>query len=257
MDGGHIRGGLGVGHVIGTTFGLLVRNPVLFLAPFLVFVVGFHLAQVHAPTFAPVGISTSSVESAMFYIRLKAILVGILEFFLGVLVSAWVSLVAYRRMTGSSTQPKSAVRRVAGCWLPLLAMSVLYFLMVVVGFLALIFPGLYLAARYAAFSMVILVEGGKPFARASELSEGARPGIIGAHVVLLVLTILPALGVTGLISGLIFWPGPNTVFMLILSELAVDICSYAVFAAFAVALYSRLREREMPMTSDDLTTVFA
>ena len=188
----------------------------------------------------------------------------LVEVLIAGLVSGWSMLMGYNRWQGRAAAPGRALRQVARQIWPLLVIGLLYALVVGVGLLALILPGIYLAARYWVFPMAILVEGAGTGAmtRASQMSQGARFAVVAAVVIFFAIVYVGVLGLN-ILAGLVMGIGPGGPILsgigwtTMVAVLTGDILAYALGAAFGVALYDALRQREAPGVRDNLAEVFA
>ena len=147
---------LGAVQVLSASWWLLLRHPLPLLLPFL----GFSALSVFAELqiFGAQDPNASSVEADPWDFGLFDIAYYTVVTLLSWLPSAWVSLMAYGLLTEGSASPARNLQRTLVRIVPLTLISIFFFLVVVIGFLAFIIPGLYISARYWVYPMTILVE---------------------------------------------------------------------------------------------------
>jgi hypothetical protein len=140
-----------------------------------------------------------------------------------------------------------ALRRLpAIVWLTILA-----FILVFLGTLLLIIPGIYLYVSFTVAVPVLLVEGAGPWRalrRSRQLVQGRWWGTLGVAVVGSLLVSVVSLAVSGLLVGVAFAnPARNTVTGFVLNTLAATLGSMIATpaaAAFVTVLYIDLRVRK-------------
>ncbi len=173
-----------------------------------------------------------------------------------VLVTGVTILAAYDSLLGRPVQIAAYLRR---CLVALPAMAVLglaYYVLMFVGIVFLVLPGLYFAARYVVFVPAILVDraGFSGLGRAAALSRGYRWPIVGGLLLLLLVYVGLSI-LIGLLIGVI--GGMLGVYTFIMTEAVTSAMINAFSAVFTALLYARLREIKEGLGIRDLAEVFA
>jgi len=145
----------------------------------------------------------------------------------------------------------------------LLLLGALYIALVGMGLVALLIPGLYLMARFAVLPMAVLADdaGFSGLRRASQLTEGYRWPILGAMLIMLLLTtaitlavfLAPVLVMDGTVETA---PGDPDFAILMLSQSLATAAQYALIAVFIAQLYLRLREIKDGSAVGDVAAIF-
>lgn len=145
----------------------------------------------------------------------------------------------------------------------LLLLGALYIALVGMGLVALLIPGLYLMARFAVLPMAVLADdaGFSGLRRASQLTEGYRWPILGAMLIMLLLTtaitlavfLAPVLAMDGTVETA---PGDPDFAILMLSQSLATAAQYALIAVFIAQLYLRLREIKDGSAVGDVAAIF-
>jgi hypothetical protein len=130
-------------------------------------------------------------------------------------------------------------------------MTILAGILTVLGFLALIVPGVYLYVAFTVAVPVLLVEGVGPWralGRSRRLVRGRWWGTLGVSIVGSLLVSVVSLAISGLLVGVAFAnPSRNTVTGFVLNTLAATLGSMIATpaaAAFVTVLYIDLRVRK-------------
>lgn len=130
-------------------------------------------------------------------------------------------------------------------------MTVLAGILVVLGLVLLIIPGVYLYVAFTVAVPVLLVEGAGPWRalrRSRQLVRGRWLGTLGVSVVGSLLVSVVSLAISGLLVGVAFAnPSRNTVTGFVLNTLAATLGSMIATpaaAAFVTVLYIDLRVRK-------------
>ena len=130
-------------------------------------------------------------------------------------------------------------------------MTILAFILIGLGTLLLIIPGIYLYVAFTVAVPVLLVEGAGPWRslrRSRQLVRGRWWGTLGVAVVGALLVSVVSLAVSGLLLGIAFAnPARNTVTGFVLNTLAETLGSMLgtpAAAAFVTVLYIDLRVRK-------------
>ncbi len=118
-------------------------------------------------------------------------------FFAALAQAATIEIVATRYM-GEDITPADALRAVWKRIGTVLAVTVVYGLVVGLGVILLVIPGIYVATKYFAAMAAAMVEGhrvGRAMERSGELTVGSKLRILGIFFVLLLVYIVLAAGV--------------------------------------------------------------
>lgn len=87
------------------------------------------------------------------------IIFTLLSLVISMLVSGVIILAAYDAALGNKIVIGSYVSRALAAFVPVFVLGIVYYIIVLLGAVLLIIPGLYLAARLFAFTPAILIEG--------------------------------------------------------------------------------------------------
>ena len=208
---------LRIGTIIDKTFGVVGRC----LVPALIYLVILTALNSAIAYFSP---STAPV---------KAQLIGaLLKFVVGVL-GAYGLVEAMVRKTGLRSRTDNEAL------LPYLGMSVLYILGVMVGFIAVVFPGLFIMARWSIAQPLLVGRGDGPRQALGESWERTKGNEFQILIALLVLLILP-LAIT-LACSLLF--DKTDIVGIVVGQLAASAMG-VLQLAMSVALYALLRAVE-------------
>ena len=156
-------------------------------------------------------------------------------------------IIVAKRYLGEDITPADALRAVSRRLGTVLAVSFLYGLGVGVGFVLLIIPGFYMAAKYFAAMAVAMVEGtgySKSFERSAVLTDGSKLRVLAIFGV----TYLAYLVITGVVAGVtttIFGTATGTLVTTLLMA-----CIYPFIAVLATLLYFDLRIRREGLDLD-------
>lgn len=232
---------LGIGQLIQRTFALLFAGSALW-GPALAFaflgalIDGWMAAQI-PETAAPGGAEalpfTTGGAAVLYLLAIVASLV-LSAFCAGYLCLAAVDAVIGRRH-GVAEYARQAARHL----LPLVVLSMALGLLVGVGLVLFILPGIYFVGRYLPWMETVVFEdmGWRGLGRARDMTEGYRWPIAAAALLLGVATLVPVtlagLGAHAISDGML---------MEILFNTVATAFFYASFALFTALVYVRLRE---------------
>ncbi|MEM8550765.1 MAG: hypothetical protein AAGF45_00150 [Pseudomonadota bacterium] len=187
----------------------------------------------------------------------SAFLISIIASFVAFSLStAFVVQISFDAKMGRRTSSGVVLKKVFAQFLPLILMSVVASIVISVGFLALILPGLYLLGMLAVYVPAIVVErkGYGAFKRSAELTKGYRWPVIGAIVILYLMVVIVAAMVVGLITGLVDVVGIVPIFIL---AALIEAVPTAILAVATAMMYARLLEIKEGVAVDDIAKVFA
>ncbi|MSU88113.1 hypothetical protein GE300_00610 [Rhodobacteraceae bacterium 2CG4] len=254
---------LGIGRLVTSTFGLLLRHAPLFLAISLIPSVGQAALQLFAyPTdFGDI----AAGEPATLYLTRVFAVIGI-SLIISLLTMGAITMAAYDVRLGNPVRVGRYLTRTLGAAPAIVVLGLLLYVAMGFGFLLLVLPGLYLMARYWVMAPAILVEraGFRGLGRAAELTQGYRWPILGAGVLMFVVVILISIGLAealGVAAGpnafgttAMLSPGYTVVLLVQALTAAIQITLLSIFTAL---LYARLREIKEGLGMEDLAAVFA
>ena len=204
---------LKTGTIVDETLGVLERCAI----PFLLFVAALALLNGAVGYY---GLEYTSVT--------HQVLKGIFGFTVGVSAAYFLYEAVLARTGLRSRQSDDA-------FLPFIGMAVITTLAVTVGLIALIFPGLYLIARWSIAAPVLMVEGKGPIKAMQDSWERTKGSDFSILVAVLLFYGVPTLA--SIASGLVF--GPEEPLGIGLSQLASAVAS-ALGVAMAVGIYGRI-----------------
>ena len=168
---------------------------------------------------------------------------------------------AFQAMRGRPVVLGDGLRRAFSRFLPLLAISILVFIGLAIGFMLLIVPGIILAMRWAVAVPACVVENLGPISslrRSAELTKGHRWKIFGMTVLILVLFII-ALVIVGALVGTGVVVVPQGVGRGLLAAILFVIISGIVTAYFnviAAMIYHDLRTVKEGVNTEEIAAVF-
>ncbi len=248
--------GLGVGSLISRTFSVFFKNFLLFLmiafVPTLVLGILNYLVL---PDIVEAGLSGTPQNPGDVFTPAYFLVIA-LSMVVYLLIIGITTLAAYDASLGRKIDIGSYIGRTLGGALPIIVLGILFYILISIGFVLLIIPGLYLLARYYVFVPAILIEnvGFGGLGRASSLSKGYRWPIVGALLVIFILILLVTIAMQ-LISMFIVL-GIGGVFAVLVLQAIFSGVSYGLSAVFTALLYARLRELKEGVGMTDLVQVF-
>jgi len=258
-----LRPPLGIGRLVTSTFGLLLRHAPLFLAISLVpSLLQAALQLLAYPT--DFGSIAPGDPPGLYLTRVFAVTGA--SIVIGLLTMGAITMAAYDVRLGHPVRIASYLARTLAAAPAIIVLGILLYLLMGLGFMLLVLPGLYIMARYWVLAPAILVEGAgfRGLGRAAELTRGYRWPILGAVVLLFIVLFLISMalalslgvaaapnpfGTTALLS-----PGYTVVLLVQAVSAAIQITILSIFTAL---LYARLREIKEGLGMEDLAAVFA
>jgi hypothetical protein len=218
-----------VGEVLGTTFQSLGRK----FVPIALIVAIFNAP---ALLYEIAGTYSSPVE---------VLVLQIVQMVLSSMAIGAVSLIVYRELRGEPASAGKALSFALARVVPLALSSLLFGVVVGVGLLLLVVPGLILMCIYFVVIPAVMIEGvgvGEAFRRSGELTKGSRLPIFGLAVLLGVGFIVLA-AIVGAILGA-------------LGTVVVSVLFGSASATAQVVTYYRLREVREGVSIESLAGVF-
>ena len=170
------------------------------------------------------------------------------------LMSAVLLVYTSQAYLGEPVDIGVAVRRVLRRAISVLAAALLKYCLMLVAFLLLFFPTLYVVARYFAVTQAIVLENAslfQSFSRSSVLSKGRKMHVLGTLALVVIIYYLLVLGIS-LVAAL---PG-NFVLQTVLSGMA-SVLVYPVVAIAETLLYYDARIRSEGLDIELMTGALA
>ncbi len=247
---------LGIGQIFSETFSIFFKRFLTFFV-----IAAIPSLVLNAMSFAMIPNAVGPVTSgqitgpgeiftaAYFIYLLIAMVVGFV--LMGVL-----TLAAYDAKLGRPTRLGVYISRALGAILPIFVLSILFYILLTLGLILLIIPGLYVIGRFRLFVPAILVDsaGFGGLGRASELSQGYRWPIIGAMILLFILIFGLSL-IAQLALGVVLFASGALLAGLLVQGL-VSALIYAFGSIFTAVVFARLKEIKEGVSVDDLVAVF-
>lgn len=248
---------LGVGEIISQTLGLFARNFPFFFGVVTVPYFGIYLLTM--AVFGTVDPATAGSATEVLLITFGSFMIIMLGyiFIQGVLVRCAIAI-----HTGHGHQLGLAVSAAFKGFLPILLLGIVAGLMTGVAFLALIVPGLYVAAMVYVFVPAIVFEGQgfSALGRSIELTKGYRWAIVGVLLVFgaLIWVITIVAGVIIALFASDYWVSGGTVNNWIgaVIEAVVQGLTLPISMIGTGLVFARLREIKEGGAAEDLVRVF-
>jgi len=245
---------LDIGRVLNNTFGVIKRNPLIFLGlSFLI--VALPQALIQLATGAPVAEGDAAAMMEMF--SSPSIVAGtaggwLLFVILSVLLQATFIIATVKDLNGQKVSLGECLSQAIGKLLPLIGLGILMTLGIALGMILLIIPGLILSLMWIVASPAMMAEDKgiiDSLKRSAELTKGSKRWIVLLFVVYIILT---------MILGLFMLPfafAGTTAIMLV--GLVVNTLSGAIQGTGIAAVYVDLRIVKEGGNTDALADVFA
>lgn len=235
---------LGAMGLIGGSFRLLARR-FGFLFP-LAFVPAMALSLL---TYALVGPDATADPAVALDVGLGAVVALVIQILVGFAITGVMCLAALDAVLGKRHTVGEYVGQTLRHIWPIVGLGLLVSVATGFGFVLLILPGLYVAARYLPWTAAVVFEnaGWSGLGRGQELTEGYRWPLVGAVtlmglvVIAILLALGPALvalGEAGLVGALV--------------EGVLTAVYYALIAVFTALVYIRLREIKDGLSPADI-----
>lgn len=176
---------------------------------------------------------------------------GVADLVLGTLATGVLCLIALDARLGRRHRMEDYLRQAARQFLPLLVFGLVLSIAIAVGFVFLVLPGLYVAARYFPYVPATVFEdaGWQGTNRAEALTLGYRWPLAAAVAVFAAA----ALGVF-LLAGMPFLLAAASLGTLpgILADATLAALGYSLLAAFSAVVYLRLRALREGLAPEDI-----
>ncbi len=264
---------LGIGNLIGDSFGLFFRRLPLFagiaFVPALIVNVISAVAMRGVVEQAASGPSEFAIFTPTYFVVIGLAMLS------GFFIMGLLTLAAYDAATNRPARIGAYLGITLRYLIPMVVLGIIFTIAFYVGFLLLVVPGLYIAARFWVMVPAMLVEpaGWGALGRASRLSKGYRWPMVGALIVIVIMLIILSLIINAVAGLLLFGSmtgalspensaellAPSGGAMIISAVLQAigGALTYGLLAIFTALLYARLREIKEGTSVEDLAQVFA
>ena len=245
---------LDIGRVLNNTFGVIMRNPLIFLGlSFLI--VALPQALVQLATGAATASSDPDAMMAMFSSpSLIAASAGgwLLVMILSILLQATFIIATVNGLNGQPVSLADCIAQAIGKFLPLIGLGIVMTLGIMAGMILLIIPGLILALMWIVASPVIMAEDKgiiDSLKRSAELTKGSKRWIVLLFVVYIILSMI-----LGMLMIPFVFAGPIAIMLV---GLVINTLTGAIQGTGIAAIYVDLRIVKEGGNSDALSDIFA
>ncbi|MEH6661655.1 MAG: hypothetical protein V7679_08415 [Parasphingorhabdus sp.] len=245
---------LDIGRVLNNTFGVIMRNPLIFLGlSFLI--VALPQALVQLATGAATASSDPDAMMAMFSSpSMIAASAGgwLLVMILSILLQATFIIATVKDLNGQPVSLGDCIGQAIGKLLPLIGLGILMTLGIMAGMILLIIPGLILALMWIVASPVMMAEDKgiiDSLKRSAELTKGSKRWIVLLFVVYIILS-----SILGMLMIPFVFAGPIAVMLV---GLVINTLTGAIQGTGIAAVYVDLRIVKEGGDTDALADVFA
>lgn len=253
------RAEFSVGKVLGDTFSTYFGNFIPFTLLGIVIYVPYLVAIA-----ALAGGLVASTQSSLQLIRTYGVVAGLASFLvtfvLGAFVTAGITYGSIEHMSGRRYNFGALLGRAFRAFIPVAFASLLVGIIIGLGLMLLIVPGIILYLMFAVTIPVIVAETEGPtdaMGRSSRLTSGYRWGILGGYIVCLILLMAVSF-VLALVIGALAAAGgglAGSIVLTIVSLLSNSI-SAGISGCFAAAVYVSLRQVKEGAGIEELASVF-
>lgn len=188
------------------------------------------------------------------------IVLGIVSWVLGTLVTASITFGTYQHLTGRKASVGRLLSRGLPLIFPVLGVTIIVSLLVGVGMMLLVIPGLMIWTAYMVVIPATVVERlgiGASMKRSADLTRGFRWQVFGTYVLIAVISILFMMLIGGLIGGAIgFSGGEVSGLVAALIEFLSQGISMALFAVVLSVIYNELRVAKEGADVEQIASVF-
>jgi len=247
---------LGVGQIVGESFSLLFsRIGVFFLLAFIPTLISFGITTAYFGTGMYTGSGDPAAMMAAFTSPVGIILMIVLPMVIYGLSTALIVCAAYDAKLGRPARIGQYFSIALTRAVPVMLVSLVVGIVVGIGFMLLVIPGLYLAALFSVAIVVVVLESQwfGSLGRSIELTKNYRWPILGT-LILLYLVILVLNLILGLFSVALF-SIPPIIGIIVYS--AIGAVGSALLSIGFVLIYARLRELKEGVSVDTLAEVFS
>ncbi|ATW03043.1 hypothetical protein [Sphingorhabdus sp. YGSMI21] len=245
---------LDIGRVLNNTFGVIMRNPLIFLGlSFLI--VALPQALVQLATGAATASSDPDAMMAMFSSpSMIAASAGgwLLVMILSILLQATFIIATVKDLNGQPVSLADCIAQAIGKFLPLIGLGIVMTLGIMAGMILLIIPGLILALMWIVASPVMMAEDKgiiDSLKRSAELTKGSKRWIVLLFVVYIILSMI-----LGMLMIPFVFAGPIAIMLV---GLVINTLTGAIQGTGIAAIYVDLRIVKEGGNSDALSDIFA
>ena len=258
----HTRPALGIGEILSKTFKFTFSNIGIVTLLAIVPVALNYLTSglLLGWNYALVGQFDGTEGPGFFFNFAISLIVGVLSWSI---VAAVLTLYTYDVSLKNPPRISLYIQRALSVILPLIVLAVVGYLLVIVGFFLFIIPGLWLMAVLSVVVPAVVVEsvGFGGLMRSANLTKEYRWPIVGALILMLILTFLISIAGTFVVSFLseVVAGGLQSFLGLIVLFVGLSVMQAvmtAILSICVVIIYMRLREIKEGTTVEDIATVF-
>lgn len=248
---------LGIGAILGEASNLLVRN---FFAACCIALVPIGVGVILSVGLFGVDYATWQggdfwVQDQTFYtIFFSEILLDLIAYSIA---TAMLVSFAYDVKIGRSKPLPAYVSGVASNLVPLIVISTISSVVIMIGTMALVIPGLWVYAVFSVIAPVIMMEsaGFSALNRSAELTRNYRWPIVGLLIAMFIAVFIVE-SIFDFIFGFIPEAASNPILLIGLDVIAITV-SFAFSCIIIAMLYARLREIKEGVSVDHLADVFS
>lgn len=248
---------LGIGSLVGESFSILFgKFPQIFLIAFGPSLVGLILSGALLGFSVVLGTSApdlSAPGAGFGFAVLLTILISIVVY--GITTALLIQL-AYDAKLGRPIQLGRYFGPAMAALVPLVVLGLVVGILFMLGLIALVIPGLWVYAVFAVVAPAVIIEnaGFKAMSRSRELTKEYRWPIVGAIVLLMIISILiniVAEFLTGIISAIF-----GSLILDIILSAAISTIGAGLGSILVALIYARLREIKEGVSVGQIAAVF-
>ncbi len=245
------NGKIDIGRVLNNTFGVISRNPVVFLGLSLL-IVGLPNAAMQLIQGSPDAIAGAAGAFASPTFILTSVIGFFVFLFLSVVLQATLIVATLNDLGNREINLGDCISQAIRKFLPLLGLGILFGLGIFLGMLLLIVPGVILYLMWIVAAPVMMAEDKgiiDSFKRSAELTSGSKGMIFLLIIIFIVLAII-----IGMIGGVLSF---FSITASIIVAAIVNTITGALQGAGVAAIYVDLRTAKEGTDSSTLADVFA
>jgi hypothetical protein len=238
---GTFRGSFSVGEILGETFSIYFSN----FLPF-VLLTAFALAPAYA-----LGFLVGRAPQASTLVILSGLLLGLVSILASNIATGAITFGVFQQLRGQDASVAECLSRGLSLLLPVVGLAIVQSLLVGLGLIACLVPGILLAVRWAVSVPAAVTEGtgvSASMERSTFLTDGLRWDVFSVLFVLGVIQI-------GSVALLRLVAGNPTLFLLLTG--VKDLMLVGLSATGSAVMYYRLRGLKESIDVDQISSVFA